>query len=189
HGGAPVGANRRSAPRPSGGGGKERIERICDRTSPRASLARERASQRWCRSGTGGNSPPEPATGRTTITCFFEGMCATTPSACPAAFITAAFRAYSSRSRLNCNPIFVSSVRRYCAIDTSAAETLTAANPEPAMQFTREQISEITVRQVEPGRIRIGNDVLHKNVMLTAEREVHDWSIDDIGQLDESSLT
>ena len=57
------------------------------------------------------------------------------------------------------------------------------------MQFTREQISEITVRQVEPGRIRIGNDVLHKNVMLTAEREVHDWSIDDIGQLDESSLT
>jgi uncharacterized protein len=57
------------------------------------------------------------------------------------------------------------------------------------MQFTREQISEITVRQVEPGRIRIGNDVLHNNVLLTAEREIHDWGIDDIGQLDEDSLT
>lgn len=57
------------------------------------------------------------------------------------------------------------------------------------MQFTREQISEITVRQVEPGRIRIGNDVLHSNVLLTAEREIHDWGIDDIGQLDEDSLT
>jgi uncharacterized protein len=56
------------------------------------------------------------------------------------------------------------------------------------MQFTREQISEITVRQVEPGRIRIGNDVLHNNVLLTAEREIRDWGIEDIGQLDESAL-
>ena len=56
------------------------------------------------------------------------------------------------------------------------------------MQFTREQISAITVRQVEPGRIRIGNDVLHNNVLLTAEREVRDWSIEDIGKLDEIAL-
>ena len=56
------------------------------------------------------------------------------------------------------------------------------------MQFTREQISEITVRQIEPGRIRIGNGVLHNNVLLTAEREIRDWSLEDIGDLDESTL-
>ena len=56
------------------------------------------------------------------------------------------------------------------------------------MQFTREQISDITVRQVEPGRIRIGNEVLHNNLLLTVEHEIHDWSIEDIGQLDEQSL-
>ena len=56
------------------------------------------------------------------------------------------------------------------------------------MQFTREQISEITVRQVEPGRIRIGNDVVHNNVLLTAGREIRDWSIEDIEQLGESDL-
>jgi uncharacterized protein len=56
------------------------------------------------------------------------------------------------------------------------------------MQFTREQISEITVRQVEPGRIRIGKDVHHHNVLLTAEREIRDWGIDDIAKLDESDL-
>lgn len=56
------------------------------------------------------------------------------------------------------------------------------------MQFTREQISEITVRQVEPGRIRIGNEVLHSNVLLTVEREIRAWSIEDIGKLDENAL-
>lgn len=56
------------------------------------------------------------------------------------------------------------------------------------MQFTREQISDITVRQVEPGRIRIGNEVLHNNLLLTVEHEIHDWGIEDIGKLDEQSL-
>jgi uncharacterized protein len=56
------------------------------------------------------------------------------------------------------------------------------------MQFTREQNSAITVRQVEPGRIRIGNDFVQNNVLLTADREVRDWGIEDIGRLAESDL-
>lgn len=56
------------------------------------------------------------------------------------------------------------------------------------MQFTREQISEITVRQVEPGRIRIGNAVFHNNVLLTVERAIRDWRLEDIDELDESAL-
>lgn len=56
------------------------------------------------------------------------------------------------------------------------------------MQFTREQNSSITVRQVEPGQLRIGNDVVRNNVMVTAEREVCDWRIDDIGELTEDHL-
>jgi uncharacterized protein len=56
------------------------------------------------------------------------------------------------------------------------------------MQFTREQNSAITVRQVEPGRLRIGNAVVRNNVLLTADREICDWSIEDIAQLSESDL-
>ena len=56
------------------------------------------------------------------------------------------------------------------------------------MQFTREQNSAITVRQVEPGRLRIGNAVVRNNVLLTADREICDWSIEDIDQLSESDL-
>lgn len=56
------------------------------------------------------------------------------------------------------------------------------------MQFTREQNSAITVRQVEPGQIRIGNDIVRNNVLLTADREIRDWRIDDIDQLTEDHL-
>ena len=56
------------------------------------------------------------------------------------------------------------------------------------MQFTREQNSAITVRQVEPGQLRIGNDIVHHNVLLTADREICSWSIEDIDQLSESDL-
>jgi uncharacterized protein len=56
------------------------------------------------------------------------------------------------------------------------------------MQFTREQNSAITVRQVEPGQLRIGADIVRRNVLLTADREIRDWSIDDIDDLTESHL-
>jgi uncharacterized protein len=56
------------------------------------------------------------------------------------------------------------------------------------MQFTREQNSAITVRQVEPGRLRIGNDIVRNNVLLTVDREIRKWPIEDIEQLAESDL-
>jgi uncharacterized protein len=56
------------------------------------------------------------------------------------------------------------------------------------MQFTREQNSSITVRQVEPGQLRIGNDIVRNNVLLTADREVRDWAISNIDELTEDHL-
>ena len=56
------------------------------------------------------------------------------------------------------------------------------------MQFTREQNSAITVRQVEPGQLRIGNDLVRTNVLLTADREIRKWAIENIEQLSESDL-
>jgi uncharacterized protein len=56
------------------------------------------------------------------------------------------------------------------------------------MQFTREQNSAITVRQVEPGQLRIGTDIVRNNVLLTADREIRKWSIDSIEQLTERHL-
>jgi uncharacterized protein len=56
------------------------------------------------------------------------------------------------------------------------------------VQFTREQNSAITVRQVEPGQLRIGNDLVRTNVLLTADREIRKWAIENIEQLSESDL-
>ena len=36
------------------------------------------------------------------------------------------------------------------------------------VRFTREEISEVTIRNVEPGSIRIGADTYSRNVVLTA---------------------
>jgi uncharacterized protein len=56
------------------------------------------------------------------------------------------------------------------------------------MQFTREQNSTTTVRQVEPGQLRIGNAIVRNNVLLTAEREIREWTIGNIENLAESDL-
>jgi uncharacterized protein len=56
------------------------------------------------------------------------------------------------------------------------------------MKFTRDQISAITVRHVEPGQIRIGNNIVNHNVLLTPDQEVRNWSVDDIHDLAESDF-
>ncbi|MEX2496989.1 MAG: MTH938/NDUFAF3 family protein [Woeseia sp.] len=56
------------------------------------------------------------------------------------------------------------------------------------MQITREQISAITVRQVEPGQIRIGSEVLRHNVLVTADQEIRTWGIEDLDHLAESDF-
>lgn len=56
------------------------------------------------------------------------------------------------------------------------------------MQFTREQNSAITIRQVEPGQLRIGNDIVRTNVLLTAEREIRAWAVEDVDNLTENDL-
>jgi uncharacterized protein len=73
-----------------------------------------------------------------------------------------------------------------CIIGRNKA--LAAADHGARMQFTREQNSAITVRQVEPGQLRIGNDIVRNNVLLTADREIRNWGIDNIDDLTEGHL-
>ena len=56
------------------------------------------------------------------------------------------------------------------------------------MKFTREQNSAVTVRQVEPGQLRIGNDIVRHNVLVTADGEIRHWAIEDIGHLVQGDL-
>lgn len=56
------------------------------------------------------------------------------------------------------------------------------------MKFTRDQLSAITVRHVEPGQIRIGQEVVHNNVLLTADQEIHDWQVGGLHDLDETDF-
>jgi uncharacterized protein len=46
------------------------------------------------------------------------------------------------------------------------------------VKFTREEISEVTIRNVEPGSIRIGENTYSRNVVLTAG-ELLDRAIDE----------
>ncbi|MGH8168137.1 MAG: Mth938-like domain-containing protein [Woeseiaceae bacterium] len=56
------------------------------------------------------------------------------------------------------------------------------------MKFTREQNSAVTVRQVEPGQLRIGNDIVRHNVLVTAGGEIRHWAVEDIGHLGPGDL-
>lgn len=56
------------------------------------------------------------------------------------------------------------------------------------MQITRDQNSPITVRHVEPGELRVGNEIVRQNVVLTADRDIRDWPAADIEHLVESDF-
>lgn len=43
------------------------------------------------------------------------------------------------------------------------------------MKISRDQLSAVTVRHVEPGSIRVGEQTLTTNVMLTADEAVERW--------------
>jgi len=56
------------------------------------------------------------------------------------------------------------------------------------MKFIREQESAVTVRHVEKGMIRIGDDVISENVILFRDEVRHGWSANDIENLQEDEL-
>lgn len=56
------------------------------------------------------------------------------------------------------------------------------------MNFTRDQISAITVRQIERGAIRIGDEIISENVVLFRDEIQRGISIKDVEALQEQDL-
>lgn len=51
------------------------------------------------------------------------------------------------------------------------------------MQFTRDPVQGLTIRHIEPGRIRIGDTQFERTVALTSDAVLPDWRIGDIAEL------
>jgi uncharacterized protein len=56
------------------------------------------------------------------------------------------------------------------------------------VKFTREQMSAVTVRQVEPGAIRIGDETIAENVVLFRDEIQRGISIGNVATLQEQDL-
>ena len=56
------------------------------------------------------------------------------------------------------------------------------------MKFTRHQISKVTIRHVEPGAIKIGDEFVRDNIALTADQTIHDWQASVIEELTEDDF-
>ena len=56
------------------------------------------------------------------------------------------------------------------------------------MSFTRDPNSAVTVRQVEPGAIKVGDETITDNVIIFRDEIQHNVSIDDITGLSEQQL-
>ncbi len=56
------------------------------------------------------------------------------------------------------------------------------------MQISREPRSAVTVRHVAPGELRIGQQTLTHNVVVTPDRDIRDWPTDDVSKLDQSDV-
>ncbi|MGH8195372.1 MAG: Mth938-like domain-containing protein [Woeseiaceae bacterium] len=56
------------------------------------------------------------------------------------------------------------------------------------MQITRDRNFPITVRHVEPGELRVGDEIVRHNVLLTVDREIREWTAPDVEHLVESDF-
>ena len=56
------------------------------------------------------------------------------------------------------------------------------------MKFARESSAALTIRKVEPGAIRIGDETHTGNVILFRESVTTGWTLDDASQLSESDI-
>jgi uncharacterized protein len=56
------------------------------------------------------------------------------------------------------------------------------------MQITRERNSPITVRHVEPGELRVGDEVVRHNVVLAVDSDIREWTAPDVEHLVESDF-
>lgn len=51
------------------------------------------------------------------------------------------------------------------------------------MKITRDQVSNVTIRHVDSGSIRVGDELLHESFALTAGEIFRDWPACDVGKL------
>ena len=56
------------------------------------------------------------------------------------------------------------------------------------MKFTRDQVSEVSIRNVERGSIRIGDGLITDNIVVTQEALISDWFPDDLEAMSEQDL-
>ncbi len=56
------------------------------------------------------------------------------------------------------------------------------------MSFTRDQNSAVTVRRVDPGAIRIGDETITENVVIFRDEVQRGIAIDDVAELAEQQL-
>jgi uncharacterized protein len=56
------------------------------------------------------------------------------------------------------------------------------------MKFTRDPQADLSVRSIERGALRVGEETLTESVALTAEKIIRGWPGLDLDQLDETQL-
>jgi len=56
------------------------------------------------------------------------------------------------------------------------------------LKFTRHQISNVTIRHVEAGAIKVGDKVVRDNIALTADEIIHEWRASVIEELTENDF-
>ncbi len=56
------------------------------------------------------------------------------------------------------------------------------------MKFTRHPISNVTIRRVEPGAIKVGDELVRDNIALTTDEIIHDWQASVIEELTEDDI-
>jgi uncharacterized protein len=59
---------------------------------------------------------------------------------------------------------------------------------DSSLKFTRHQISNVTIRHVEPGAIRVGDKVVRDNIALTADEIIQEWQASVIEELTEDDF-
>jgi uncharacterized protein len=57
------------------------------------------------------------------------------------------------------------------------------------MRISRDDITDLTIRQIEPGRLRVGNEVFTRNVALTVEGIIRDWPAKGVDDMQPGDLT
>jgi len=59
---------------------------------------------------------------------------------------------------------------------------------DSSLKFTRHQISNVTIRHVEPGAIKVGDKVVRDNIALTADEIIQEWQASVIEELTEDDF-